>query len=327
MQDPSQVSAARLQAQALAWELGFEETRVGAAAIAVTEAATNVLRHGGGGAMFVRPLARAGALGLEVVAIDAGRGMDSFAASARDGVSTAGSAGTGLGAMQRQADEFDVYTRRDAGTVLRMVFWNRDPGADASAYEIGAICVPKRDEAVSGDAWGAEIHAEGATFVVADGLGHGPDACRAASMAVEALQARPLGSAASILELAHGRLRATRGAAMAVMRHERASDEIAFAGVGNISACLWQPDTGERRTMVSQNGIVGHNLHRVQEYRYPWPRDAFLVAHSDGLESRWDLAAFPGLAACPAAIVAAVLHREHSRRRDDVVVLVVRKRE
>jgi hypothetical protein len=62
------------------------------------------------------------------------------------------------------------------------------------------------------------------------------------------------------------------------------------------------------------------------EYRYPWPRDALLVAHSDGLDSRWDLDRHAGLAACHPAVIAAVLYRGHSRKRDDVVVLVVRRR-
>jgi anti-sigma regulatory factor (Ser/Thr protein kinase) len=326
LQDPSQVSAARLGVQAITRELGFDETRAGGASIAVTEAATNVLRHGGGGAMFARPLARDGSLGVEVIAIDGGSGIESFEASSRDGVSTAGSAGTGLGAIQRKADEFDFYTQRAGGTVLRMVFWNRATAPDAGDYDVGAVCVPKSGEDVSGDAWAFQVHAEGATFMVADGLGHGLDACRAASLATEALSARPLDGAAAILELAHGKLRASRGAAVAVMRHERASGEIAFAGAGNIAACLWEPVSRARRAMVSQNGIVGHTALRKQEYRYPWPPGALLIAHSDGLESQWDVAAFPGLAACPAAIIAAVLHREHSRRRDDVVVLVVRKR-
>lgn len=326
LEDPSQVSAARMGVQAMARELGFDETRTGGAAIAVTEAATNVLRHGGGGAIFARPLARAGSLGVEVLAVDRGCGMDSFEASSRDGVSTAGSAGNGLGAIRRKADEFDVYTHRSRGTVLRMAFWDRVPAADTEDYEIGAVCVPKRGEKMSGDGWAGEMHRDGATFMVADGLGHGPDACRAASMATEALKAKPLDSAAGILELAHGRLRASRGAAVAVMRHERASGEITFAGVGNIAACIWEAASGARHAMVSQNGIVGHTALRKQEYRYAWPAGALLIAHSDGLESQWELGAFPGLAACPASIIAAVLHREHSRRRDDVVVLVVRRR-
>ena len=313
--------------QALARDLGFDETRTGRASIAVTEVATNLLRHGGGGSLFARALARGASLGIEVLALDKGPGMENFAWSSLDGVSTGGTAGTGLGAIQRQSDEFDVYTGRDAGTILRMVFWNRETGPEPSGYEVGAVCVPKTGETLSGDAWACEIHDEGATFLVADGLGHGPDACRAAAMAVESLRSRPNDPPIRVLDLAHGRLRPTRGAAVAVMRHERSTDEIAFAGVGNIAACTWEGADVARRMMISHNGIVGHNVHRSQEYRYPWPRSALLIAHTDGLETRWDVGAYPGLAARHASIIAAMLYREHSRKRDDVVVLVVRRRD
>ncbi len=324
--EASQVSAARIGVQAQARELGFDDTRTGRAAIAVTEAATNLLRHGGGGAILARRVAREKSLGIEVLALDRGPGMDDFAASARDGVSARGTAGTGLGAIQRQSDEFDVYTRPDAGTIIRMVFWNRETGPATSSYEVGAVCVPKEGETVSGDAWAAELREDGATFLVADGLGHGPDACQAAAMAVESLRSRPHDSAIQILDLAHARLRSTRGAAVAVMRHDRRTGEVTFAAVGNISACVWEGEGEKRRVMVSNNGIVGHNVPRSQEYGYPWSPGALLIAHSDGLEFKWNVGAYPGLVACHASIIAAMLYREHSRKRDDAVVLVVRRR-
>ena len=324
--DASHVSAARMGVQGLARDLEFDETRSGRAAIAVTEAATNLLRHGGGGTLIARPLSRGSALGIEVLAIDSGPGMANFEWSSFDGVSTGGTQGTGLGAMQRQSDEFEVYTRRGAGTVVRMGFWNGEVAPDASAYEIGVVSVPKNGETLNGDAWAVEMRDDGATFLVADGLGHGPDACRAASLAVESLHSRPTDTAIRILDLAHGRLRPTRGAAVAVMRDDLATGELAFAGVGNIGAFIWEAAGNSRRAMVSHNGIVGHNVARSQEYRYPWPAGSLLIAHSDGLETHWEVARHAGLAARHPSIIAAMLYREHSRKRDDVVVLVVRKR-
>lgn len=319
--DPSHVAEARRGAQRLAHSLGFDEKHKERVAIAVTEAVTNIVKHAGGGTLAGRVLARGGALGIEVMAIDAGKGMGDFGHSSRDGVSTTGTAGTGLGAMQRQSDEFDVYTAHARGTIVRMVFWNgAAPGHDD--YEVGAIVVPKPGETACGDAWCMEAHDQGATFLVADGLGHGPDASRAASCAVAVLHAHPDYPAIRILDLAHAKLRPTRGAAIAVMRHDAVAGDLAFAGVGNISACVIEGAT--RRTMVSHNGIVGHNVHKSQEFRYAWPRGALLVAHSDGLETQWDIARFPGLATRHPAIIAAMLFREHSRKRDDVAVLVAR---
>ena len=322
--DSSQVSAVRLASQRMAVGLGLDETSVGQVAIAVTEAATNVLRHGGGGTIAARGISRGTTLGIEFLAVDDGPGMANFAASAVDGVSSAGTSGTGLGAIQRMVDEFDVYTRPDAGVLMRFVFWNGPVPPLEAAYEIGAIRMPRIGETECGDNWGAACDERGVTLLVADGLGHGPDAARASGGAVEALRRNPERRPIELVDISHGRLRPTRGAALAVLRHDAGSAEIAFAGVGNIAACVL--DDGDKRMMVSHNGIVGHNVQRSQEYRYPWPAKALLVAHSDGLESHWDLGAFPGIAVAHPSIVAAMLYREHWRERDDVVVVVMRQR-
>jgi anti-sigma regulatory factor (Ser/Thr protein kinase) len=319
--DPSHVAEARRGAQRLAHGLGFDATRKERVAIAVTEAVTNMVKHAHGGTFAARKLARGGSLGVEVMAIDSGPGMDNFANSSRDGVSTTRTAGTGIGAMQRQSDEFDVYTGRKRGTIVRMVFWDK-PVEAKEDYEVGAIVVPKSGETACGDAWGMELHDHGATFLLADGLGHGPEASRAAVSAVEVLHNNGRHSALRILELTHAKLRPTRGAAVAILRHDAVAGEILFAGVGNIAA--WVIDGETRKAMVSHNGIVGHNVHKSEEYRYPWPKDALLVAHSDGLETHWNIASFPGLALCHPSMIAAALFRAHTRKRDDVAVLVVR---
>jgi hypothetical protein len=189
---------------------------------------------------------------------------------------------------------------------------------------VGAVCVPKPGETVSGDAWGMALHEAGLTLVVADGLGHGPDAGRAAETAVGVLLQHPGDSAIRLLDRMHGRLRSTRGAAVAVMRHERGAGELRYAGVGNIAGAVVVAEA--RQPMVSHNGIVGHNVHKSQEYPYAWPAGGLLVAHSDGLESNWDLGRFPGVDERHPSIVAAALYRAHSRRRDDVVVVVARQR-
>jgi hypothetical protein len=47
---------------------------------------------------------------------------------------------------------------------------------------------------------------------------------------------------------------------------------------------------------------------------------------SDGLGTHWDLSAYPGLRTRDASIIAGVLYRDFSRRRDDVTVVVVKER-
>jgi anti-sigma regulatory factor (Ser/Thr protein kinase) len=323
VRDVSHVSSARLQVARMSQALGFDSTRAGRAAIVVTEAVGNMVKHASGGTFAARAVSRNGAVGVELLAIDSGPGMRDLAASSADGHSTSGTPGTGLGAMRRQADEFDVYTRAGSGTILRALIWAAAVPVESENYDVGALCIPKPGETVCGDAWGMTVDPRGATFLLADGLGHGPDAGLAATAAVDVLCRNVAASPIRILDLAHARLRPTRGAAVAVIRHVAGGD-IAFAGVGNIGACV--VDAGNRRAMVSHNGIVGHNVHKSQEFAYAWPRGALLIAYTDGIETQWDLGMHPGLLDCHPAIVAAMLYRQHARGRDDVGIVVARNR-
>jgi hypothetical protein len=90
--------------------------------------------------------------------------------------------------------------------------------------------------------------------------------------------------------------------------------------VGNIAGVILG---GERpRALVSHNGILGHEVRRVQEFTYPWPAGSTLVLHSDGLISHWSLDAYPGVIRCHPALIAGVLYRDFRRPLDDVTVVV-----
>ena len=321
--DTSHVSAARQAVGRITQATGFDDTGGGRAAIVVTEAVTNMLKHAHGGLFIAQPVAIGAALGIEMLAIDKGPGMRDFEASAVDGHSTVGTQGTGLGAMRRQSDEFEVYTRREGGTIVRSLLWAGAQPAEFS-YDIGAVCVPKTGETSCGDAWGAHFADGGATFALADGLGHGPDASRASALAVDALHRHGREKPERLMDRVHAALKPTRGAAVALIHHDIEAAQAAFCGVGNVAAWLIEP--GARRAMVSSNGIVGHNVPRTREFRYPWKHGALLVAHTDGIDTHWDLAAYPGLSDCHPSIIAAMLLRQHSRGRDDAGVLVARVR-
>jgi anti-sigma regulatory factor (Ser/Thr protein kinase) len=315
----SEVGAARRAAIELAESGGFDATQAGKVGLCVTEAATNIVKHAGTGKIVLRLLERGGVAGLEVLALDRGRGIPDFQASLRDGVSTTGSPGTGLGAMTRLADHFEIYAPDTKGTAIRLEIW-AEPVTPAP-FEMGVICLPKGGETVSGDSW-ATVSSKGRHgFLVADGLGHGPDAARASLAATRVLEDRPDVEPAETIQTCHRALAPTRGAAVAVAKIS--TDKVAFAGVGNIACRI---EAGEvRRQLVSHNGTLGHMMRRVQQFDIPLPTDALLLLHSDGLATHWNLADYPGLAGRHPGIIAGVLYRDHERGRDDVTVLVVRK--
>jgi len=318
----SDVAAVRRAGQKLADSLGFNETRTGQLALIITEAATNILKHAGEGEIHVGPAQSPAGIGVDVLALDKGPGIADLASSLVDGVSTAGTAGTGLGALHRLADEFDVYSTRGDGAAFFMRLWRDTPGPSSCGVEVGALWTPIRGEEVCGDGWAVVCGDDGATLLAADGLGHGPDAARAANAAIGALAARgPIG-AGELVHASHEALRSTRGAALAAARIDFEHDELRFAGVGNIGAIA----IGDvRRALVSHNGIVGHNMRKVQEFTVPFGPGALCIMHSDGIETRWDLEKYPGLQGRSPALIAAILMRDHIRGRDDAMVLVVRR--
>ncbi len=99
---------------ALAGAAGFNEVDAGKVAIAVTEAATNVLKHAGGGEILLRTTEA----GVEMLAIDRGPGIADLPEALRDGQSSSGTAGIGLGAISRLAGSFDIYTGEGLGTAV-----------------------------------------------------------------------------------------------------------------------------------------------------------------------------------------------------------------
>ena len=314
--ETTHVAEARRRVTALAQ--GFDETRSAALALVVTELATNLLKHADGGELLA---SRVGG-GIQVVAIDRSPGIADVQRCLVDGFSTAGSPGTGLGAVRRLSVLFDIHSAMGAGTavVARVAPAVNGP---RGAWDVGAVCVPRPDEDTCGDDWAALEDGDGVTVLVADGLGHGIGAAQASHAAVEAFQQSVGTAPAALFERLHMALRPTRGAAIGVARLEPRRDLVTFCGVGNIAGFVVAPRG--TRAVVSLPGIVGHEVRKVVEFSYPWSSDAVLVMHSDGLKSASTLTdRYPGLFSRPAALIAAVLYRDLRRERDDATVVVVR---
>src|SRR5262249_47533747 len=133
-------------------------------------------------------------------------------------------------------------------------------------------------------------------------------------------KARAGDSPVELLERMHAAMSATRGAAIAIANVDWTRRLVRFAGVGNIAASI--EDAASTRAFVSHHGTIGHDARRFQEFTYSWPDHGVLVMHSDGIDTRWRLAAAPGLARRDPTVVAAALYRDHQRGRDDATVVV-----
>jgi hypothetical protein len=236
-----------------------------------------------------------------------------------------------LGAIKRMSSEFGLYTRRGAnqgnGTiVLGRVARKGVARAEEPRFLLGAVCVPHPGERVSGDSWTAISISPAVTLVaLVDGLGHGESAAEAAREAMRVIRSAPERSPAAHVDAAHGALRATRGAALAVAQVDLARRSVNFAGVGNISATL-QSASASARGMTSHNGTVGHVMRKAHPFMYEWPAGGTLVMHTDGINTHWRMDQYPGIDGLDPAILAAALYRDHTRGRDDATVVTFRER-
>lgn len=322
--EPSQVAEARRFGAALARSLNFDDLDTGKVAILTTELATNLVKHARDGELVLNALEDSSDVGVEIIALDRGPGMANPVECLRDGYSTVGGAGTGLGAVTRSASMFDIYSVPGLGTAVLARLWRTSvPGKPPRhRLHVGGLCVARNREEVCGDRWAFRRHQAHHLTLVADGLGHGLEAAEASIQAVKTFESTSALAPAAILEVMHPALRHTRGAAVAVADIDLGEQVLRFAGVGNISAGI----LGARgnHQMVSHNGTLGHEVRKIQEFHYPWPERGLLIMHSDGLSQRSDPDSYPGLPARHPGLIAGVLYRDFRRANDDATIVALK---
>ena len=319
--DSSEVGEVRRFALRAAEQLGFNETRAGEVAIVATELATNLMRHAGGGVIIGRVYQNGGGGTLELLSLDKGPGIRDVSLAMQDGYSTSsGGSGTGLGAMSRLSDVFDIHSVEGVGTAVLARFGGTE--GEPEAIEVGALSLPFPGEEVCGDAWEVGRTMDQCSIAVIDGLGHGVEAGAAAQEAVRVIAAQQRRTPEEVLELVHGAIRHTRGAAMALAEINLGSRHVRYAGVGNIVGATAFP--GVVRRMVSFDGTIGHEVYKIQGFDYVLEPGHVLIMHSDGLKSQWQLDRYPGLLMRDPFLIAGVLYRDYFRGHDDVTVVVAR---
>jgi anti-sigma regulatory factor (Ser/Thr protein kinase) len=325
VRDTSHVAETRREIVSIAASLGFDEGDRGRVALIVTELATNLLKHAREGVILAGADRYTRGPAIELLSLDRGAGMQNVHRALEDGVSTSGTSGTGMGAIIRQAHEFDILSLPDLGTAIYVRSQaGKIPERNAApSAPYGAVSVPTPTETANGDAWAAAGDVGRRTFLVVDGLGHGVHAAEASQAALVEFQRCSDAPLAEILANIHRALRPTRGAAVSVARTDEERDVLVFAGIGNVSGAI--VNGAELRKTVSRNGTAGHQVARIQEYEYPFNPGSHFFMYSDGLLSSWSIKPYPGLLSRHPTLIAGVLSRDFWRERDDVTVLVAER--
>jgi anti-sigma regulatory factor (Ser/Thr protein kinase) len=322
VEEPSAVGTVRRIAGALADRVGCPKPRVAQIELAVTELGTNLVKHATEGVLVVRLVRLAEDAVVEIVAVDRGPGIRDLDLAFRDGHSTSGTLGVGLGAVLRLADSHEAYSEPGTGTVLSARFHPRRGPADAAGEVAAGVTRPISGEDVCGDAYAVRRAGGRAVLMLCDGAGHGPLAASASQLAVRAFCESESGEPEVLVGQIHRALTGTRGGAVAVADLDPAARRVRFAGIGNVSGAV--VTDGRKQAMVCLPGIAGYQARRIQSFDYQLPAGAAVVMHSDGMTDRWTAQGRQRLFTGRPLPIAMTLLRDGGTRRDDASVLVAK---
>lgn len=321
-EDRSYFSLLKKDINKKAAEAGFSIKKLSQLDIIVAEMTSNLLKHAVKGELLMCVAGDPGDEYLELICIDSGPGISDVAKMMVDGVSTTGTSGNGLGSIKRLSDYFDIFSLPKWGTILICrIYKDPEPVVNTNRLLVRSIVVPKPGESVSGDGGIQDLNREYSRILVADGLGHGPDAHQAIIEARKAFKLCNENDPVEIIRFIHKSIKKTRGAVGAVVVYDFKRAIWKIAGVGNISIHMSNYSGGKNQ--MSYNGIIGHNIpttmtcQEISSADYPQA-----VLCSDGLKTRWDSTKYTGINKLDPSFLAAALYKDYGRQTDDMSVVV-----
>ena len=186
---------------------------------------------------------------------------------------------------------------------------------------------PMRGQDVCGDVATVHLNDSRCVLAVIDGLGHGPEAARAAALAAEVVERHPSEPPEALLLLSHRQLRASRGAAATVAIIDRSSGTLDWLGVGNVDGVVVRADEDARpRTygVFLRGGVLGERMPKLHrpEPTHLEDGDCIVIA-TDGV--RGDLAA-AARSDLHVDVLARRILDEYGIADDDALVFVARYR-
>jgi phosphoserine phosphatase RsbX len=179
-------------------------------------------------------------------------------------------------------------------------------------------------DSVSGDA--SLVREEGGRVLVAvaDGLGHGAEAARAAGLTMDLLADAAIGSPARLIADCHRALGGTRGVVLTVAVIDAQDDTMTWLAVGNVEgrSLRYHADgMPVLHSLLLTGGIVGHRLPPLRPATIGLRGGDVIALATDGIDGSFERELLPDLT--PRQAATRVLSRCH-KHIDDALVLVGR---
>ena len=306
---------------------GFSPHRVAQIDLIVSEITSNLIKHSQGGEILYRTMTDVDDQPIwEVIALDKGPGMTDTNRMMKDGFSSTGTLGQGLGAIQRLSDFSQVYSIPGWGTIVYSVVGKKDftPKKRVDLdVDMRTLCVSKPREQVCGDGYRIKRTPSEVRIFLGDGLGHGIEAKAAVDAAGDFFLTCDETSPVEIIRQMHEKVRRTRGLVASIAILNKANLTWTMCGVGNIAVRVY---TGlEFKNYISFNGTVGLNIPKsLKDSTFDAEKNQCVIMSSDGVRSRWSINQYPSILKYDNSILAAAIYRDNFRGNDDASVLVAK---
>ncbi|RCH54743.1 serine/threonine protein kinase [Mucilaginibacter hurinus] len=321
--DRSYFSLIKKEIHRLATEAGMNSSRINELDIIVAEMTSNLFKYSDDGEILMGVFPNNGAPYIELISIDNGPGMVNPARMMQDGVSTSNTLGHGLGSMKRLSDVFELYSQPGWGTIALSRVYNKPQPKKGNPLSVHPIVVCKPGEKVSGDGFVMKKTENFTKMMLADGLGHGPEANKAINEAAIAFRTFPDFSPTETLRYIHSTIKKTRGAVINIVGYDHRLRKWTSAGIGNILARMVGPTAFKNH--MSYNGIVGHNIpNTMNDQQYSADEYNQVILCSDGIKTRIELSKYPQMYKYDLSVLAAAIYKDHARRNDDMSVVVAK---
>lgn len=306
----------------------FTEKQVAAIDIIVAEMTSNLIKYAGSGDLLYRTYTIGDEDSVfEIFCLDKGQGMADTFKMRKDGFSSSGTLGQGLGAIERLSTFTQLYSIPGWGTVLyasvSTEVAKKAVPVQNLELSLRALLVDKPKETVCGDGYFVKDTRDYYKILFGDGLGHGPFAKEAVDMAGECFLASVENDPVAMIRVLHDRVRKSRGLVGTIAILDKNQGQWKMCGVGNIATRIYGGI--QYKTYMPYNGTIGLNIpNSMNSSLFPIEKHQHLIMCSDGINTRWDLNKYPAIFRYDPAMLAACIYKDHVRGTDDASVLIAK---
>ncbi len=320
-------------------KLGFNPTELAEISIVINELCTNFIKHKAvDGTLNFKILNETDRVGIEITAQDKGPGIKDVDEVIKNGVSTKGTMGGGVGAIKRLMDSFEIYSNynnskyisfesnhpdlESIGTLIILKKWTSSSSKhEENDIKFSILSRPHPGLGVNGDHYFVKKFKDRCIFAVIDGLGHGVEANLAAKLVSEIINENTHKSTEDMLITINGGISHTRGAVAGIILIDTIKREFQYSAVGNIEFRYKSDGSTER--FIPTSGILGaHSNKKIIVHRHVYEKGAIITMCTDGISNKWDYASYiDTFAFNPSAFANSIL-KDFGKATDDATILV-----